>query len=324
MEIELASNQIHKAIQKARHIVVAIHQNPDPDALGSLTAVSEWLKDLGKSHAGFCFGTPLADCSFVNEQRQLIHNHKGLRSEGHDLLIVLDTGDLRHGGLLEVLPKLNPAPKIINIDHHATNIGYGHINLLKTNAASTTEILYDLFKALKVKITPKMASSLLAGIIGDTSGFTNPNTSDQSLQIASNLLKHGAKLNNINDAIIRNKTVAALQTWGTILNRLTHNAEFNIAATVITYEDVNDDPARNSEFFEGIANFLNVLSDTDASLVLRQATDDTIKGSLRANRDDVDVSKIAQIFGGGGHKKSAGFTVKGKLNLHKNGYWQIN
>lgn len=322
MSITATGNKIKTTIDKAKNILLVIHQNPDADALGSLSAVAEWLDTLGKTHTAFCLGTSIGDCSFINEQRQLIAESRDLAGKNFDLLISLDSGDLEHAGINQLLPELNTKPTIINIDHHATNKNFGQINLVQTDSASTTEILYQLFKGLGVKISGRIASSLLAGIIYDTYGFTNQNTSAKSLEISSALLKNGAKLTRINETILKNKSLPALQLWGTILTRLSHNPNLNIATTIIGSDDLIGDK-QDAEVTEGIANFLNNLTGVDAALVLRQEDKQTIKGSLRTNSDLIDVSRLAKIFGGGGHKKAAGFKIKGQLKQTKNGYWQI-
>jgi bifunctional oligoribonuclease and PAP phosphatase NrnA len=322
MDSTAHSHHLKSAIERADHILIVIHQQPDADALGSLTALSEWFEQLNKRHLGFCRGTTLGDCSFINEQRQLIADHRKLASHHFDLVIVLDSGDLRFAGFDTVLPQFKTKPLVINIDHHATNELFGDINVVDHQAAATTEILYKLFRTMEVTITPRMASALMAGIINDTYGFTNPNTSAECLTIAGQLLKAGAKLPQVTNAILKNKTVPAMQLWGTILTRLHSNPDLNIATTVIADHDLENNPASN-EVTEGISNFLNNLSGVNAALVLRQDNNNTIKGSLRTNSDLIDVSKLAILLGGGGHRKAAGFTIKGTLVQTKDGYWQI-
>ena len=113
-----------------------------------------------------------------------------------------------------------------------------------------------------------------------------------------------------------------MQLWGRILFRLRVNQELGIATTVVTLEDLADAP-QGLEVTEGIANFLNNLSGVSATLILRQEDAETIKGSFRTNSDLIDVAKLATILGGGGHRKAAGFKLKGKLVSTPTGGWQV-
>src|SRR3989338_7800481 len=155
MDIANISQQINKTVRQAEKILLVVHQQPDADALGSLAALSEWLDQLPKKHWGFCLGTALADCTFINEQRQLIDRPDLLGEHNFDLVMVLDSGDLKFAGFDTALSQLPNKPLIINIDHHATNQNFGQINLVQTQASATTEILYHFFHHLKVAIDRK-------------------------------------------------------------------------------------------------------------------------------------------------------------------------
>ncbi|MBN1778880.1 MAG: DHH family phosphoesterase [Candidatus Buchananbacteria bacterium] len=322
MSISLFGPKIQSALAESTNVLLVIHQQPDADALGSLIAITDWLDQLNKNHTGYCLGTSLAECLFVDQTRQLIDRPDLINHQKFDTVLVLDCGDLKYAGLQDWMTQINYQPQIINIDHHASNQYFGHINLVDSNAASTTEIIYQLFKFLKIKFSAPTASALLAGIINDTYGFTNPNTSAKSLDITSQLIKAGAKLGKVSDSILKNKSLADLQLWGTILTRLSHNPNLNIATTIIAGQDIQND-RQNLEVTEGIANFLNNLSGVDAAMILKQEGPDLIKGSLRTNSDLIDVSALAKVFGGGGHKKAAGFRIKGKLIQTEQGHWQI-
>jgi len=323
MNFFINSQKINQLVRPANNILIAIHQNPDADALGSLLAINEWLDSLGKQYTNFCaeFKTKVVDF-FLFDYDSIISDPNDLIKQEYDLLIVLDSGDLKHAGLVEILPRLSFSSGIINIDHHATNKNFGEVNLVNAEAVSTTEIIYQLFRFLKIDITPKIATALLAGIIYDTYSFTNPNTTYNCLETASVLLLSGARLPAINDSILKNKTVGILKLWGKVLARLSRNDEFNIVTTVITQNDLQSQD-KPEEVTDGIANFLNNLSDVNAVLILQQQENGLVKGSLRTNNDLIDVSNLAKILGGGGHRKAAGFSVAGELIRDKDGLWKI-
>ena len=239
----------------------------------------------------------------------------------YQTIIVLDCGDLKYAGLSTILSQLAPEVVLINIDHHLSNENFGHINLVDTTLASTTEIVYSLFKAWEIPIPTSVANGLLAGLLYDTYNFTNSNTSEDTLKVASELLLAGAWLPQVSESILKNKTIGAVQLWGQALSRLQYNKRYGIATTVITEKDLAELPDALMAI-EGVANLLNNLGNVKAALILQQIGPNVIKGSFRTNDDLIDVSKLAKILGGGGHKKASGFKINGRLVETETG-WQV-
>ncbi len=322
MDITTYSRQLSALVQTANRIVIATHQRPDSDALGSMVAVSQWLSSLGKEHMQFCMHQAPDTLEWLTWYDPITNDLEVVREWNADLYIVLDCGDLKHPGLDEFIASLPIHPRIINIDHHATNKQFGEHNIVLTDTASTTEILYQLFTELEIQITPRMASALLAGILGDTYNFTNPNTTQDSMHIASELLKHGASLPKVSEAIFNNKSLSTLQAWGKLLTQALYVPEWELAVVVINAADLEADQLIASEVSDGMANFLNNLTGVSAALIVHQQTNGFIKGSLRTNSDLIDVSKLATMLGGGGHKKAAGFQFQGQLVKVENG-WKV-
>ena len=321
MEFNIISQKVKSKIETAENILLVCHQQPDADAVGSVVAISEWLMAMGKSPTKFCKDPAPASLEWLSNFENLETKVGEIIKQDFDLVIVVDSGDLKYAGLEEVLQYFNRRPFIINIDHHATNQFFGDINVVDTAAASTTEIIYRIFKNLKIKIPARVASALLAGIIGDTYSFTNTNTDQRSLDAASGLLISGASLPQVNDSVLRNKNIETLKLWGKVLLRLQYNPNFDMAVTVVTAEDFQES-GLDMEAAEGISNFLNNLDSAKAVCVLAQQGE-MVKGSLRTNSDLIDVSKIAKMLGGGGHKKAAGFKVKGQIVKDSAGHYQI-
>jgi phosphoesterase RecJ-like protein len=163
---------------------------------------------------------------------------------------------------------------------------------------------------------------LLTGIVTDTGNFAYQSTTKQSIETASRLLSIGADFDGISKANIYNKTIDILKLWGVVMRRIVFNKELKMVTTVLFKKDL-EDLKLSEEAGEGISNYLNNLSKKNKlSLLLKEYEIGKVKGSLRTTRDDIDVSAIAQQFGGGGHKKAAGFEVEGKL-VFNNGQWQI-
>ena len=312
---------IHNEIKKADKILLICHQNPDGDALGSISALAHFLDLEGKQYETFCLTESSKHLCALPHIVIPSSNKSIWQNANHDLIIVLDSGNLEYAGVDKYIEKLNHEPIIINIDHHPTNNRFGSYNLVVEEASSTTEILYFFFKYNNIEITKNMAMALLTGLITDTENFSNSGTTENSLKVASDLIHRGANFNQVKTWFLKNKPVTALKLWGVVLSRLTLHEKHEIIYTYITQNDIKSHGG-NEEESEGIANFLNNLSEGKASLILKEQVNGKIKGSLRTTREGVDVSAIAEELGGGGHKKAAGFSIDGPVEDALNQIWQ--
>lgn len=306
----LPAKAIHKHLQSAKKIVIVPHQNPDGDAIGSAVAFFEYVTSLGRKAVIYC-ATPLnSRLDFVSKQIKVYSDPKILRDPEIDTIVTLDSGDLRYCGLADHVRGLNAT--IINIDHHATNENFGNLNLVIPTAASTTEILFKYFRYNGIRITQKMATSLLTGLTEDTGHFSNSATTSSALNASGELILSGGNFSLITNSILKNKSLAALKLWGRAFSRLSKDDRLNLTYTYITQQDLDELNIGPSET-EGISNFLNNMENTSITLFLTETSDGKVKGSFRTTKNDIDVSAIAKKLGGGGHKKAAGFTADGTI-----------
>lgn len=254
------------------------------------------------------FNDPAPSYLFFMPEIDHISTDRQLFNERYDLYVFLDCGSISNTRLSEEMIK---GKTVLNIDHHASNVFYGSMNYVDTKASSTCEIVYNFFKAIGYKVDKKIATCLLSGILGDTSGFIHSTTQADTIKIASELIKTGIKIHQIFNFVVRNKTIDGLRLWGEILSRLRVNSELNIAYTWIKDSDFVDFRVKEDEL-DGIANFLNAIIDVNATALFR-ISDNRIKASWRTKREDIDLSKFCGLFGGGGHKKASGFTLDLKV-----------
>lgn len=301
------AQRIHEKILTYNHLLLVTHQNPDGDAAGSVSALAQALKNLGKQVTILCI-TP-----FPSQFHFLPHIHEStsdvsILQHHKEGIIVCDSGDLKYAGV-EQYTKSHHKERMINIDHHASNQKYGIENLVMDTASSTTEVLYYFFATSNIHIDSGMATALLTGLITDTTNFSNAGTSRFALKVGSSLIQKGARLEQIQKYILRDKPIMMLKLFGIVLNRLELDQKTNIVHTYVTQTDMQECGIAENEV-EGIANLLNHLNEGKASLVLREKQEGNVKVSLRTTYDDMDVSKIAGLFGGGGHRKAAGFTLQ--------------
>lgn len=317
--MQTIAKQIHQALLAAENILLIAHKNPDGDVLGSACALMQYLRRADKAHLAFC-ATPInQNLAFLPQVEYFVNDPTIFEKHYFDTIIILDSGDLFYAGVDQHLENLPYSPIIINIDHHPTNEFYGHHNLVRPEAASTTEILYRFFKANEIKIDKSLATCLLTGLVTDTSHFSNPATSASALKIAAELLHLGGNLNLIRGWTLKNKSLVALKIWGKVLSRLQKNEKYNLAVTILTQDDLKDNNLSDEEA-EGLANFLNNLGESKVVVLLKEKEDGIIKVSLRTSDSEIDLSRLAKFFGGGGHAKAAGFSVKGRLAETENGF----
>lgn len=314
--------KIHSAISCSQNILLLTHNNPDIDATSSVFSISYMLESMGKPHTIFFKQKPPAHLLSLDQYKHFETDERIISAtKPRDLIIILDAGDFLHTGIENHLLAFKEKTVFVNIDHHETNTRFGDINLVVPNAVSTTEIIYDIFQCLEISFSEKTANHLLAGILTDTNNFTNFNTTPKSFDIASHLIRKGANISKVQKASQQKKSIQEMRTWGKIFSRLTKNNKHNIAYTIITKNDI-EEHSSDPFILDGLANYLNNISDAKISLVIKEMPDDTIKISMRTNDDLLDVSKFAKMYNGGGHKKAAGFSIKGRLEKTERG-WKI-
>ncbi|PIT87060.1 MAG: hypothetical protein COU31_04780 [Candidatus Magasanikbacteria bacterium CG10_big_fil_rev_8_21_14_0_10_40_10] len=304
------AKKIHLHLQSAGPIVVAVHQNPDGDALGSAFAFASYLRLIGRPTILFCATGLPANLEFIHGKLDFVHDPTQAITPDTHTIVVLDSGDLRYAGLRGHLN--NHPAVIINIDHHPTNEAYGHFNLTDHTASSTAEIVFNFLNYNNIKLTASMATALLTGLITDTNNLTNSATSISAINTASQLIRLGGNLSTVNKWTVKNSSMAMLKIWGVILQRLEFIPDKEIAYTYLTRQDCQTAGLLEHQT-EGVANFMNNISGVKASLFLKEVDNNQVKGSFRTTIDNVDVSAWAKKMGGGGHKKAAGFTATGSI-----------
>ena len=321
MHYKKNAQPILNAINQAQNILLVSHEKPDGDTLGASLALAHFLEKLNKKYKHFCADKPAAYFNFLPKIEKITTDLKTLNIQEHDLIITVDCGVLIRTKIAPTILAAKNNPTIINIDHHDTNKYYGHHNLVIKNASSTSEIVYNFFDFHNIKIDKYMATSLLTGILTDTMNFTNGATTQNSLHIASKLLDQGARLNQIISYLSQNKSIITLRLWGKVLSKIEFINDYNFAYIVISEQDLLEHQMTADDARDGLANFLSLLQEIDFILVLTEQDQETIKGSLRTTKDNVDVAQIAGLFGGGGHTKAAGFN-SAKLPHAETEHWK--
>lgn len=316
----LADKILNKLLQ-FDSILLLLHENPDGDTLGAASGLYQGLMKKQKKVAMVCKDVVPKPFLFLPEVDKIKHD---LLFGDFQLIITIDCGDLKRTGFHDRLKKFVRSKKIlINIDHHPKNDLHklATFNLVDYHASSTSEIIYHLFFDLNITIDKGIATALLAGLYTDTGGFKHSNTSSETFEIAGELLKNGARISLITKNVSLNKSIPAMRLWGLTLSRLHHNNQLKIVSSVITRHDLVECHA-NEDDIAGVVNLINTVPEANAAILFYETEEGTIRASIRTENDKVDASRLANIFGGGGHRKASGFTLEGKLKVN-GANWKI-
>lgn len=306
-------------LQQANNILLISHIAPDGDTLGSMLGLKIALTSVNKKVTCFCADQIPSIFSFLP---QISSVKQEVLLGDFDLIVILDCGDCNRTGISDRIKELSKIKnKIVNIDHHPKNDLHkiAKYNYVDYTASSVAEIIYELIKLMRIKIDKDIALCLLCGLYTDTGSFKHSSTTPKTLKIASALLQKGARLKKITQNVIANHSIAALHLWGIALKRLKINRKYGIAVSTITRDDLQTCSASDDDV-SGIVNMINTVPQAKIALFLFQKDAHTIKASIRTEDNNINLTKLAQLFGGGGHRKASGFAFAGKIIVEQNSF----
>ena len=310
-------NTLKFVTKESKNILLFAHSRPDSDTVGSVLALREYIKNFGKNVDIACLDP------FPEYLENLAPNYfnfpEHLDLKKYNLIIATDSVER---GFQKIKNQFQENQVVALLDHHPDITIRGDINIIDPTYSSVCEIIYNFFEFNEIKITRPMATFLLLGILGDTGMFQHSNTTSRVLEIASILIKSGAPITKIVNVAFSNKNISTLKLWGKAFEKAKINPKNGLISSVITQEDLKE-CGGNMEDIAQVAGILNTVPGAKFSLILSEREDGIIKGSLRSEEyKGVDVSRIAAMFGGGGHKLASGFELKGKIIETENG-WQV-
>ena len=298
---------IRHSLEKADRVLVITHVDPDGDAIGSLTATGQALKQMGFRFTLVCDDKVPARFSYLPLSSDVLRRPD--QRLAYDLLIAVDCGDEeRMGYAYADLP--DPRPFIINIDHHVTNTRFGDVNIVDPTATSTTEILHGLFQELDIEITRDIAASLLTGLVTDTLGFRTVGVTANTLRTAADLIDAGADLGFVSMQALNLRAYSTMKIWRTGMNKM--HFDDGLIWTSITSQERREAGFRSSSSV-GLTNLLADVEEAVMAAVLMESEEGSVKVSLRC-RPPYDVAEVAVELGGGGHPLAAGCTLPGPLS----------
>ena len=306
-------------LRASQKILVTTHQRPDGDAIGAILACARAFRQVGKDVTAHAPDAPPSFLAFLPDITTITTTPPPVGTV--DLVMALDHSELARTGLAREL--LDGQSPVVAIDHHVTSDRVGSLVVVLPEAAATCEILSELLPVLGLPVDSGTATCLLTGIVTDTGSFQHANTSPTVLRTASFLLERGANLRAIVHATFGGRPLPALRIMGRALERIETNPATGAAVSIITHNDLRECGATLDDL-SGVVNMLNSIPEASFSLLLTEYERGKVKGSLRSEPEHrIDVSKIAQRFGGGGHALASGFEVAGTLVRDDTG-WRIS
>ena len=293
--------EIKDKIFSEDNIVVISHVNPDGDAIGSGLALTLGLKKMAKN-VRFILQDKYPDSvKFLNEIN-IVEQYDENNEYKFDLSICVDGAtDDRLGKAKELLKNRF----VINIDHHISNTLYGKLNYVE-EISSTSELIYKFLKFCEIDIDINMAEALYTGLVNDTGNFSHDNVTEKTFEMAAELKRIGASNSKVVREFFNTKSLPAIKLLGIAMYEMEYNENKKLVYYFMSKEILDKYNGRKEDT-EGIVEKLISFKEAEVSLFLREDKIGVIKGSMRS-KHDIDVNKIASIFGGGGHRKAAGFT----------------
>jgi bifunctional oligoribonuclease and PAP phosphatase NrnA len=291
-------------LRDAERVTAICHENPDGDTLGAGIAIAIAAERLGKHSEVVCTDPPPPFLAFLPRVDQV----KRAPTLQPDVAVVVDAGDLartgtvatEHAGWLE-------RSRIVNIDHHVSNNGYGEAQLIDSEAAATCEIVTLLLEELGVPLDTELATALLTGIVQDTHTFAHPNATPRTLRVAAELVEAGAPLSQINRSVYADKPYSTLALWGLMLASIGQRCDGRIVYASMTVDML----AATSEMPNASEGFVDLLASTkaaDITVLFKEVERSETRVSVRTT-ERADAVAITAVFGGGGHARAAGCTV---------------
>lgn len=298
-------------IKKADSFLIATHENPDGDGIGSILALAEGLRQLGKK-------TTLYIKDPVPKMYHYLPGYKKIKQTlpkktQFDLSFLVDLGELERVG-----PDFIACPgrkETISLDHHAKGEHNADFNFCLPKQASSGEVIYKILEALKVKFTKSMATCIYTAMVTDTGSFKYSNTTQETFAIAAELMKQKIDVWQVAMNCFESSTLGRMDYLKRVLNTLEVHSSKKVAWVVMKQSDLKASGATADEA-EGFINYPRSIDGVEVAIAFKEIGEDFYKLSFRS-KHYVNVAEIAEMFDGGGHIRASGCKMKGSLEVVK-------
>lgn len=295
-------SQVVELIEEKQRFAITSHFRPDGDSLGSSLGLYWLLRALDKD-VEVIMRDP------VPHAYQQLPGAQGVRvtpvvDGAYHAVFVIECSDISRPGLIDLDRQF-----VVNIDHHSTTALFGKINWIDSTASAVGEMIYNLCKATGVRVTREIAECCYTALITDTGSFHYSNTTERTFKVASELLRTGVKPAKTAEAVFASYPWSRIQLMGAVLSTARRDATGRIACLRHSLE-MQADAHASDEDADGFVNYPLTVEEVEAVAMLKESELGVYRTSLRS-KGDVNVAKVAEKFGGGGHRNAAGCTLRG-------------
>lgn len=300
-------DRIIEAIKGSESICVVGHIRPDGDCIGSQLGLTLALMNAGKTVTCWNQDPVPAKLAFLDPKKIIAQPEKG---RSFDCVIATDCASLERLGTTAEC--ITDRKVFINIDHHASNTRYAEINWVSPREPSTGELIFRLLKVANWPITPSISDCLFTAVSTDTGSFQYPTTRPATYHVAGELVKRGANLARICDEVYQSYPLARVRLLRHVYNkfRLTHNNQIAYFwLKKADYSRTGSDPSDS----EGLIDHIRDIEPVVIACMFEEVDEKLTRISLRSKSAKIDVNKVAQFFGGGGHPAAAGARIEGTM-----------
>lgn len=298
---------ICRVFREKDRFLIACHENPEGDAIGSELALALALRKMGKTVAVLNADPVPGNLTFLPGADLVLSEEDGSR---YDVAVIVDCGSPERTGRVE--PELRKPPLMINIDHHRTNGGVGDFCIVDPDAPATGLLVYRILEAMGLEIDYDIAVNIYVAILTDTGSFHYSNTTPEAFHIAGEMVCLGIDPWTVAENVYESRSADRLRLLGRVLSSLELAAGGRVAAITTMKSDLADFSA-GKDALEGFINYPRSVMGAEVAVSFREEGEREFRVSFRS-KGRVDVSTIAHSFGGGGHRNAAGCTVPGSLD----------
>jgi len=297
--------EILKTLKAGRSFLISTHINPDPDALTSELVMALFLKSLGKRVTILNEKAMPQRFSFF-PRSGMVKRYRPGQTLRYDTAVILDCGDLERVGAVKSLIRLDKP--LINIDHHITNTFFGSGPVVRPQASSTAEIIYDLLRSWKFQITRDIALLLYLGIMTDTGSFRYENTSAHTHEVTSHLMEFDFSVPELHRRIYESIPLEEVHQFVRIIERIQPLAQGRIVCIELSRKTVR----KFSESFDlrdKIFRYLRAIEGVEVVIIFTEEGVRATRVNFRSH-ETFDVARLAMHFQGGGHPRASGCLLK--------------
>jgi phosphoesterase RecJ-like protein len=299
--------EIAETVRRGRSFLIASHENPEGDAIGSILALAWTLRRLGKKVTVFNPDPVPETLAFLPGAEEIVHRLP--KTARFDAAFALDCGDRKRLG--ETFPEARRIGRLVNVDHHVSNTQFGNVNLVDPRASSTAEMVLDLAREMRVGIDVPIGENIYAGLLTDTGSFRYSNTTAKTFAAARACVLAGVSPWKIAERVYETQPIARLALLRLVLKTLRLDEGGGVSSVVVSRRMLaraGAVPALTEDFI----NYPRSVKGAEVAILFREVDPGKYRVSFRS-RGKIDVSRISRVFQGGGHPNAAGCTVTGTL-----------